>query len=121
MVDFTNKIKENSFEQILKKIAMPAKFNSLTSALKMVDKGIESATAFDKKLTIDEVTDTATLEAEQYLNQSPSEQMFLKERQQEIEADIRLNPNRYIHFWKARLNNININLTNAKEQGKINA
>jgi hypothetical protein len=123
MVDFTNKIKENSPElTYTTPKAMPAKFNSLTSALKMVDKGIESATAFDKKLTIDEVTDTATLEAEQYLNQSPSEQMFLKERQQEIEADIRLNPNSpKVPAWKARLNNININLTNAKEQGKINA
>lgn len=123
MVDFTTKIEQNApgITYTTPK-AMPAKFNSLTSALKMVDKGIESATAFDKKLTIDEVTDTATLEAQQYLNQSPSEQMFLKERQQEIEADIRLNPDSpKVPSWKARLDDININLANAKEQGKINA
>ena len=65
MVDFTTKIEQNTpWLTYSTPEGMPSKFNNLTSTLNIIDKGITAATAFDKKLTIDEVTDAATLEAQ---------------------------------------------------------
>ena len=97
--------------------AMPAKFNSLGSAVKLADAGIDMALAYDEKRVTKEAEEIASGSATEYLNQSPSELLF---EQQQLRTNLQLNPNNEQSFvWKTELAEITDKLNNAYTQGNM--
>ena len=99
--------------------AMPAKFNNFGAAVKMSDTFIKEGVKLDKSLTLNEVDAAAKDLADEYRNNSITNQSFLFNEAQEIQNNMNVASDEEKLEYQVQLDEVMSKLNNAKTQGRM--
>ena len=99
--------------------AMPAKFNNFGAAVKMADTFIKEGVKLDKSLTLNEVDAAAKDLADEYRNNSITNQSFLFNEAQEIQNNMNVASDEEKLEYQVQLDEVMSKLNNAKTQGRM--
>ena len=93
--------------------------SSLSTLVGLAGMGLEAGISIDKENVMNEANNIANQLAEDYLDRSPSEQMFLQNQKQQLEADATSAPDEVRDGILKQLDDVNSRLTKAKSQGMM--
>lgn len=93
--------------------------SSLTTLVGLGSMGLDAGISIDKENVMNEANNIANQLADDYLDRSPSEQMFLQTQKQQLESDATSAPDEVRDGILKQLDDVNARLTKAKSQGMM--
>ena len=93
--------------------------SSLSTLVGLGGMALDAGISIDKENVMNEANNIANQLAEDYLDRSPSEQMFLQNQKQQLEADATSAPDEVRDGILKQLDDVNTRLTKAKSQGMM--
>jgi len=93
--------------------------SSLTTLVGLGSMALDAGISIDKENVMNEANNIANQLADDYLDRSPSEQMFLQTQKQQLESDATSAPDEVRDGILKQLDDVNARLTKAKSQGMM--
>ena len=93
--------------------------SSLTTLVGLGSMALDAGISIDKENVMNEANNIANQLADDYLDRSPSEQMFLQNQKQQLESDAISAPDEVRDGILKQLDDVNARLTKAKSQGMM--